>query len=334
MMSTPFQEHRNDKQFLLQALRATNSGGTSPQNMNVPYLFFSEAVRATNAYWLFHFAADELRTDHVQGQCRAACGTGLVFTYYDTLLADICHSFPFAGASVPGGRGRDDQVVEEKRGRILSVAFAWLREAYDHVMKELDNPDRKGSSLAGSFELEGEPLSGTATVWFGDEPVWGHEAANGEWKHPSEECGRDQMPVPPVEGRDEKWLARLEGRKDSVVSWCCHWLRKVKEHYDAGEVICVAVSNIYGADWVKEFGAGSSELSDEAAELHGLQKEHFRNGRPQSWGEGKIRTSEGREFDRAAKVHPRTNKPLGAGCRWERWALDQQPFPVYAFFRP
>ena len=30
--------------------------------------------------------------------------------------------------------------------------------------------------------------------------------------------------------------------------WCCHWLRKVKECHDEGDVICVAVSNIYGRD--------------------------------------------------------------------------------------
>ena len=39
-------------------------------------------------------------------------------------------------------------------------------------------------------------------MWFGDEPVWGHEAANGEWKHPSEE------------GVPSKQLVRLGWRND------------------------------------------------------------------------------------------------------------------------
>ena len=30
--------------------------------------------------------------------------------------------------------------------------------------------------------------------------------------------------------------------------WCCHWLREVRKHHQAGEVICCAVSNIYDTD--------------------------------------------------------------------------------------
>ena len=30
--------------------------------------------------------------------------------------------------------------------------------------------------------------------------------------------------------------------------WCCHWLREVRKHHQAGEVICCAVSNIYIPD--------------------------------------------------------------------------------------
>ena len=48
----------------------------------------------------------------------------------------------------------------------------------------------------------------------------------------------------------------------------------------------------------------------------------------------KIVGSGGGEFSREAPVHPRTNLPLGEGCRWERQTLDQMDFPVYAFFMP
>ena len=64
-----------------------------------------------------------------------------------------------------------------------------------------------------------------------------------------------------------------------------------------------------------------------------IPRETFRNGRPESWGVGKIGFG-GFKFDRAAPVHPRTQKPLGVGCRWERQALDGMEFPVYAFFMP
>ena len=109
-------------------------------------------------------------------------------------------------------------------------------------------------------------------------------------------------------------------------------------------------------DWVEYYGAGSSELSDARAEEFGLRKrlghghvslvrvgrcarscpqlrETFRNGRPNKWGEGVIEI-DGFEFSREAPVHPRTNLPLGEGCRWERQTLDRMDFPVYAFFMP
>ena len=62
-------------------------------------------------------------------------------------------------------------------------------------------------------------------------------------------------------------------------------------------------------------------------------RETFRNGRPDKWGEGVIEI-DGDEFSRQAPVHPRTNLPLGEGCRWERQTLDQMDFPVYALFMP
>jgi len=237
-------------------------------------------------------------------RCKKAAGTGLVFTYYDdySLFQTMRRKFPATGASVPGG------------------------EAYDAVMEEV----RKNGS--------------TATVWFGDEPVFGHNANRGAWLHPSSECGRDDIPVPPAEGRHPKWCSTVDSRRashDPIVGkrykcWCCRWLREVQQHHAQGEVICCAVSNIFNSDWVELYGAGSSELSDADAEAHGLPKELFRNERPKGWGQGQIRISGGfgGDFDRKAPVHPRTKKPLGVGCRWERQALDGMDFPVYAFFMP
>ncbi|CAK9007367.1 unnamed protein product [Durusdinium trenchii] len=257
------------------------------------------------------------------------------------------------GASVPGG------------------------EAYDEVMKELNK--RPG---------------GSATVWFDTVPVWGFEGglqANGhKWRHPSHDCGRDDVPVPPPEGRHPMWEAEVESRisrkapavgskhpchlvgvpnsirifmdflfvlipsaesfsttkwsaalvwLDTHVNvvcqgWCCHWLRKVKQKQAEGAVICCAVSNIYARDWVDMYGAGSSELSDSLAKQYGLPPERFKNGRPPGWGEGEIEISNGNIFSRVAPEHPHTKMPLGAGCRWEREALDNLGCTVMAFFMP
>ncbi|CAE7497590.1 ANK1 [Symbiodinium pilosum] len=273
--------------------------------------FMLDCVRKTRCWWLPHFAENgELVKDKdFMAQCRAEVGTGLVFTYYQNFACaeDMRTKFPTAGASVPGG------------------------QAYDRVMTKLRDPTRHG----------------TATVWFGDEPVFGHSAADGTWVHPSTDCGRDEVPVPPAESRDVKWKSSVDSRSSSLEPatgakyrcWCCHWLREVRRHHELGEVICCAVSNIYDEDWVEDYGAGSSELSDKDAEKHGLPKETFRNGRPEGWGEGRICISDdltdiGSAFDRAAAVHPRTQLPLGVGCRWERQALDGMEFPVYAFFMP
>ena len=161
-------------------------------------------------------------------------------------------------------------------------------------------------------------------MWFDEQPVFGHGADNGNWSHPSSDCGRDRVPVPPMEARDAKWLSTVDSRStslaggsevtgSSIVSlraggqdtqqvtcsesnlsgarswqsvpvllgqrsdtpqklhrsgdqyswverldtfsrcspgegWCCHWLREVRKHHQAGEVICCAVSNIYDRD--------------------------------------------------------------------------------------
>ena len=55
-------------------------------------------------------------------------------------------------------------------------------------------------------------------MWFGDEPVFGHSAADGTWVHPSTDCGRDEVPVPPAESRDVKWKSSVDSRSSSLVS--------------------------------------------------------------------------------------------------------------------
>ncbi|CAE7557542.1 ANK1, partial [Symbiodinium pilosum] len=299
-------ELQGDQEVVLKAVR---QDGTALEHASEDLLtdrdFLLQAVKQTKAWWLCRFADSELQEDEeFERQCKETAGTGIVFTYYDryTCFEGMRLAFRTAGASVPGG------------------------EAYDMVMEELKHPLGEGS---------------TATVWFGDEPVFGHAAADGAWVHPSHDCGRDEVSVPAMEERDAKWHSTVDSRSVSLEPqagekykcWCCHWLREVRRHHEDGEAICCAISNIYREDWVLFHGAGSSELSDEDAEKHGLPKETFRNGRPDGWGKGQIRI-DGHDFDRRAPVHPRTQKPLGVGCRWERQALDGMEFPVYAFFKP
>eukprot|EP00439_Symbiodinium_sp_Y106_P058339 s4982_g8.t1 len=297
---------RSDQEVLLAAAREDPATLRFAADLQEDRGFWLWIVRQTKAWWLIHFGASQklLEDPGFLERCKKAAGTGLVFTYYDdySLFQTMRRKFPATGASVPGG------------------------EAYDAVMEEV----RKNGS--------------TATVWFGDEPVFGHNANRGTWLHPSSECGRDDIPVPPAEGRHPKWCSTVDSRRashDPIVGkrykcWCCRWLREVQQHHAQGEVICCAVSNIFNSDWVELYGAGSSELSDADAEAHGLPKELFRNERPKGWGQGQIRISGGfgGDFDRKAPVHPRTKKPLGVGCRWERQALDGMDFPVYAFFMP
>ncbi|CAE7168496.1 ANK1 [Symbiodinium microadriaticum] len=296
---------RCDKEVILEAVLGNPD---ALQYMSLDRGLLLHFVASTKCWWLPRFAQDFKELDEdvdFQKQCKAAAGTGLIFTYYHsmTCFLKMRMKFPTAGASVPGG------------------------QAYDKVMEMLRNPGMHGS---------------TATVWFDEEPVFGHCADAGAWVHPSIDCGRDEVPVPPPDSRDAKWFSTVDSRSISFEPktgeiykcWCCHWLREVRRHHAMGEVICCSVSNIFDKDWVDRYGAGSSELSDTDAEKHGLPKETFRNGRPEHWGEGKIDIARVDEFDRRAPVHPRTEKPLGVGCRWERQALDGMEFPVYAFFMP
>ncbi|CAE7403904.1 unnamed protein product [Symbiodinium sp. CCMP2592] len=295
---------RADKDIVIVAVQQTGRAlEFASAELRRDRAFVLQLVEATKAYWLYHFASEELSEDaDFRQRCREAAGTGLVWTYYESFIMslDMRRRFPATGASIPGGA------------------------AYGQVMDML-KCDNHG---------------GTATVWFGDTPVWGFATEDG-WIHPPEECGRDDAPVPAAEGRHPMWSGNVESRSarqppeinSRHPCWCCHWLREVKRQHDEGKVICCAVSNVFHASWVDEYGAGSSELSDARAEEFDLAKETFRNGRPEGWGQGRIKIHNV-ELDREAPVHAWTKKPLGEGCRWERQTLDKLNFPVYAFFMP
>ncbi|CAE7480057.1 pum [Symbiodinium natans] len=260
--------------------------------------FILEAIQATQAWWLLKLASEELQADlGFVEECKEVAGTGIIFTFYDNYDCSVMmrKRFKTAGASVPGG------------------------SAYEFVMARL-NETEHGS---------------TATVWFGDELVFGNTADDSSWTHPCSDCGRDSVPVP-VKDRDQKWRALVESRSARLVlpvdqrgakapSGRCRNLLRSLEHLRGSG------SAVNSADWSDKYGAGSSELSDADADA---LKEAFRNGRPDCWGEGMIRISHGCAFRRKAPVHPDTQKPLGVGCRWERQVLDNLEIPVYAFFMP
>eukprot|EP00913_Durusdinium_trenchii_P033867 g31703.t1 len=91
-------------------------------------------------------------------------------------------------------------------------------------------------------ELNRRP-GGAATVWFGDEPVFGVSANGGKWQHPTTECGRDMVPVPGGK-RNGKWDCKVESRtgdrEPEVGSrhkcWCCRWLRRVQKMHREGYI--------------------------------------------------------------------------------------------------
>ncbi|CAE7263974.1 unnamed protein product [Symbiodinium natans] len=303
---------RADKKVVLEAVKKNGAIlKLASEDLRGDRGFVLQLVEATKACWLCEFASEELRKDaRFKQQCRKTAGTGLVWTYYDNydMFGTMRSCFSTSGASIPGG------------------------DAYGAVMDQLKLATQHG---------------GSATVWFGDTPVWGFATGEGHdrWVHPPEECGRDNVPVPAVEGRSRMWNGVVESRSSRMQPeigsrhpcWCCHWLREVKRQHDEGKVICCAVSNIFQPEWVRTYGAGSSELSDARAEEFNLTKETFRNGRPEGWGQGTIEIDHVvRTFGyaREAPVHEWTKLPLGEGCRWERQTLDKMNFPVYAFFMP
>lgn len=49
-------------------------------------------------------------------------------------------------------------------------------------------------------------------MWFDTVPVWGFQANGGKWRHPPTDCGRNDVSVPPPEGRDPMWDSLVESR--------------------------------------------------------------------------------------------------------------------------
>ncbi|CAK8989412.1 unnamed protein product [Durusdinium trenchii] len=270
--------------------------------------FVEEAVERTRSPWLLRLPQLKHFSEdqELRNRCERAAGTGLVFTWYQSATCFM-------------------RMREYFKATGASVPGG---AAYEAVMEELNR--RPG---------------GAATVWFGDEPVFGVSANGGKWQHPTTECGRDMVPVPGGK-RNGKWDCKVESRtgdrEPEVGSrhkcWCCRWLRRVQKMHREGYVICCTTSNIFDREWVgDEKQAGSSELSDLQARRFRQPKEDFRNGRPKRWGTGRIQIpseEHGGDFNREAPVHERTNLPLGQGCRWERLALDGLGFPVFVFFMP
>ena len=119
---------REDRDFVLAAVKEDGTAlSFASEELRADRSFLLEAVEATCAWWLVNLAAEELRADEgFADRCKAAAGTGLVFTYYDSYSCsdNMRRCFPTAGASVPGGA------------------------AYERVMKELKSASHGGPSAA------------------------------------------------------------------------------------------------------------------------------------------------------------------------------------------
>eukprot|EP00913_Durusdinium_trenchii_P022423 g21062.t1 len=202
--------------------------------------FLIKAVAATRAPWLLKLSSEALKQDKELSEHLKALAG-------TGLVFTYYHSF--------------DCFHNMREAFLATGASAPGGQAYEEVMKKLN-----------------ETSGGSATVWFDKVHVWGFAA--GHWRHPSTDCGRDMVPVPPPEGRDPMWEAMVESRIERLTPevgsqhpcWCCRWLRVVKEKIEAGAVICCVVSNIYDDSWVDDYGAGSSEVSDRVAEHYGLKR--------------------------------------------------------------
>ena len=81
--------------------------------------FVLEAVEKTHSWFLVNWASPVLREDKdFLQKCKDVCGTGLIFTYYESFTAFkfMRDSFLATGASVPGGQAYE-RVMEKLRER-------------------------------------------------------------------------------------------------------------------------------------------------------------------------------------------------------------------------
>ena len=105
--------------------------------------FVKRLVKETKAWWLVEWATEELRQDAaLRKECQELCGTGVVFSYYqsDNAFMAMRRRFKASGASVPGG------------------------EAYEPVMEKLRNADH-GSAPAAKRLPWPSPLFWVCESW-------------------------------------------------------------------------------------------------------------------------------------------------------------------------
>ena len=79
--------------------------------------FVKRLVKETKAWWLVEWATEELRQDAaLRKECQELCGTGVVFSYYQSATAFMAmrRRFKASGASVPGGEAYEP-VMEQLR---------------------------------------------------------------------------------------------------------------------------------------------------------------------------------------------------------------------------
>ena len=112
---------RNDREVVLAAVKGDGMAlQFASEELRADRSFLLEAVEATRAWWLVELAAEELRADEsFVEQCKAAAGTGLVFSFYKTYngFHNMRRLFPTAGASIPGGMAYDCVMEALKRAR-------------------------------------------------------------------------------------------------------------------------------------------------------------------------------------------------------------------------
>merc|ERR1740123_328066 len=242
-------------------------------------------------------------------------------------------------ASLPGGDAYEQvkQAIQLEQEKGLQDQAAYQASYHSRQADRRKKKNPFATTSCGDFgKLQGHTWTASrslATVFFGDELVWGVRANDGKWEHPvANECGRDDVPFP-SSGAGPMWSAPVEGKRGDESAqrgrrykcWCCRWMRFVDETKAAGNTIYAVTSNVFEPSWVLTYDAASSELPSE----------EFRNGKPPGWGEGTLCYNGWlTPVSRQAVPHPRTNKPLGEGCRWERRVLDSKPYPVYCCFFP
>ena len=123
---------RGDREVVLAAVKVDGTAFRfASEELRTDQTFLLEAVEATRAWWLVELAAEALRADEsFVEECKAAAGTGLVFTFYDSYTCSeyMRTLFPTAGASVPGGAAYDRVMEELQRGASYGSPFGRISQ--------------------------------------------------------------------------------------------------------------------------------------------------------------------------------------------------------------